>query len=232
MKYYYVYRITNKVENKHYYGKRTSNIQPNDDLGKIYFSSSTDLQFIKDQKLKPHNYRYKIIKIFTNSKDATFYEIFLHEKFNVGLNEKFYNKCKQTSVKFDTNGIKFSMSDEGKKKISDSKKNSEGNNKNTLWITCIETGKNRRIKGNSSIPSGWKEGRNSRCLIDKKFIYNEETLECKTIDKNTILPEGWKYGIIRQGSLETRYVKHKETGKKKLLSVNDKNIPHNYIETS
>ena len=37
-KFHYVYRITNIVENKHYYGSRTSKINPYDDLGKKYFS--------------------------------------------------------------------------------------------------------------------------------------------------------------------------------------------------
>lgn len=39
-RYHYVYRITNLVEQKHYYGSRTSNISPFDDLGKKYFSSA------------------------------------------------------------------------------------------------------------------------------------------------------------------------------------------------
>lgn len=41
-KYHYVYRITNKVENKHYYGSRSSNVPPIEDIGKKYFSSSSD----------------------------------------------------------------------------------------------------------------------------------------------------------------------------------------------
>jgi DNA polymerase-1 len=47
--YHYVYRITNVVEGKHYYGKRSSKIGPKLDLGKKYFSSSRDKQFIQDQ---------------------------------------------------------------------------------------------------------------------------------------------------------------------------------------
>ena len=45
--YYYVYRITNKLLNKHYYGSRGSKIEPKLDLGIKYFSSSTDKNFIK-----------------------------------------------------------------------------------------------------------------------------------------------------------------------------------------
>lgn len=32
-RYHYVYRITNLVEDKHYYGSRTSSILPESDLG-------------------------------------------------------------------------------------------------------------------------------------------------------------------------------------------------------
>ena len=49
--YHYLYRITNVVENKHYYGIRTSkNLLPKEDLGKKYLSSSQNKEFIKNQK--------------------------------------------------------------------------------------------------------------------------------------------------------------------------------------
>ena len=44
---YYVYRITNVVEKKHYYGKRKTKKFPKNDLGYSYLSSSTDKEFIK-----------------------------------------------------------------------------------------------------------------------------------------------------------------------------------------
>ena len=37
MKKHYVYRITNKIENKHYYGVRSCKIDPKLDLGIKYF---------------------------------------------------------------------------------------------------------------------------------------------------------------------------------------------------
>ena len=47
--YHYVYRITNKILNKHYYGKRSSKLSPELDLGKKYFSSS---KILKQKKKK------------------------------------------------------------------------------------------------------------------------------------------------------------------------------------
>jgi len=114
--FHYTYRITNLKLNKHYYGVRTSKIEPKYDLGIKYFSSSTDKEFILDQKENKNNYKYKVIKIFNTRDNALLLEIKLHQKFNVGINEYFYNKSKQTSTGWDTSGRK--MSEEFKKNIS------------------------------------------------------------------------------------------------------------------
>lgn len=105
--YHYVYRITNIVLNKHYYGKRTSKVEPKLDLGIRYFSSSHDKEFIKDQKINYNNYKYKIIKSFFDSFSALDYEIKLHLKFNVANSPSFYNKANQTASKFSTEGVKW-----------------------------------------------------------------------------------------------------------------------------
>ncbi len=99
-KYYYVYRITNIKENKHYYGSRTSIKSPKEDLGVVYFSSSSDKDFINDQKINKENYKYIIVRCFDNRKDSILFEMFLHNKFNVAKNENFYNKSHQTSTGF------------------------------------------------------------------------------------------------------------------------------------
>ena len=103
-KYHYVYCITNVILDKHYIGIRSCNINPVDDLGKKYFSSSTDKSFIEDQKTNIHNYAYEVIKIFKSRDDALLEEIRLHNLYDVGKNNNFYNKSKQTSVGFDTSG--------------------------------------------------------------------------------------------------------------------------------
>jgi hypothetical protein len=103
--YHYVYRITNLVEKKHYYGKRTSQIHPKLDIGVKYFSSSKDKAFMQDQTDNPSNYRYKVIGVFESAKSAIEIEIFLHKKFDVGINPKFYNRSKQASRGWDTTGM-------------------------------------------------------------------------------------------------------------------------------
>ena len=103
--YHYVYRITNLVESKHYYGKRSSKIEPHLDLGKKYFSSSRDKDFMRDQKENPQNYKYKVVIICKTAERALKFEIKLHNKFNVGKNESFYNKSKQSADGFDVTGM-------------------------------------------------------------------------------------------------------------------------------
>lgn len=104
-KYHYVYRIKNIISNKHYYGCRSTNTLPTNDLGIKYFSSSTDNEFISDQRANPRNYKYIVVRLFNTRVEAMSFETMLHNKFNVGRNPNFYNKVKQTSIGFDTSGI-------------------------------------------------------------------------------------------------------------------------------
>lgn len=119
-KYYYVYRISNIKIKKYYYGYRSTVVPPYEDIGIKYFSSSTDKEFIKDQKENPTDYKYKVVQIFNTSKQALNLEIKLHNKFKVGANERFYNKVQQTNLGFDNTGAVHS--EETKSKISESNK--------------------------------------------------------------------------------------------------------------
>lgn len=107
-KYHYVYRITNIRIKKHYYGCRSSKVVPKLDLGIKYFSSSTDKEFIKEQKEKKDIFKYKVIKIFSSRKEAEYYETKLHEKFQVQIHKSFYNKAKNTLMGFSVEGRKQS----------------------------------------------------------------------------------------------------------------------------
>lgn len=99
-KVHYVYRITNIMTKKYYYGCRQCNGLPSEDIGIKYFSSSSDGDFMVDQKNNPQNYKYKIVKVFNNNGDKLIFESFLHKYFNVRENDKFYNLSNQ-SIKFD-----------------------------------------------------------------------------------------------------------------------------------
>lgn len=106
-RYHYVYRITNLVEGKHYYGSRTSSKSPELDIATKYFgspSSEKNRWIIDDQKVNPSHYEYKILKCFGTRKEAIAFEVFLHKKFNVKRHRLFYNEANQTSSGFDSVG--------------------------------------------------------------------------------------------------------------------------------
>jgi len=104
-KYHYVYRITNIVTNMYYYGDRSCNCQPKEDIGINYFSSSSLKLFIKDQKNNPQDYKYKVIRIFETCRtDAKQLEVDLHKRFDVMNHPKFINRANQLSAYTDTTG--------------------------------------------------------------------------------------------------------------------------------
>lgn len=116
---YYVYRISNLVEKKHYYGFRICKTQdPKDDIGKRYFSSSTDKEFLIDQKLNPQNYRYKVVAKFDNKVAAALREVKLHKKFNVRTNPNFYNRTNASSNGHNWYGVCREVSSETRAKLS------------------------------------------------------------------------------------------------------------------
>ncbi len=119
-KFHYVYRITNKITNMHYYGDRSCNCHPSEDIGIKYFSTSTLKFFIKDQKINTQDYKYKIVKIFeTCREDAKQLEVDLHKRFDVKNHPQFINRANQTSSGFKCASV---MSITQKKKISNTLK--------------------------------------------------------------------------------------------------------------
>lgn len=99
---HYVYRVTDKIMNEHYYGSRTSK-QENIimDFWK-YGTSSDKKKIILESK---DNFKIKIIKIFDNAGDKMLYESYLHQYFNVKQKDNnFWNRANQTPFGFDTTG--------------------------------------------------------------------------------------------------------------------------------
>lgn len=90
-----MYWILNIQTYKSYIGKRqTTKTNPYKDIGVTYFSSSSDKEFIKDQKQHPENYRYFVLSIFDNGNDSSKEEKRLHKIFNVDVDPAFYNITK------------------------------------------------------------------------------------------------------------------------------------------
>lgn len=163
MKNHYVYRITNIILNKHYYGCRTSKkCSPKEDLGIKYFSSSKNKDFIKDQKNNPQNYKYKIINTFNNRKKAIKLEIKLHNKFNVGVNESFYNRSKQTSTGWDTTGIPSKISKKDREKIINARKKISYKGKNNPRYGCTVSDETKNKISHSLKNNGYSDSEETR----------------------------------------------------------------------
>ena len=89
--YHYVYEIIEISTDLKYIGVRSCNRKPEDDLGKRYFSSSTNKEFVKAQKIDPSKYRYAILSVYDNREEAANEEIRLHKLYNVAKSDCFYN---------------------------------------------------------------------------------------------------------------------------------------------
>jgi hypothetical protein len=197
-KYHYVYRITNTVTNKHYYGSRTSNVHPFNDLGIWYRSSSTDESFRKDQINNPEKYTYKVVQCFDERSKAYDLEVKLHRIFNVAFNESFYNLANQTSSGF----ISIIT---GK-----------------LWYHNPEAKISGRFSPDDVIPEGWVKGRGAKWYFDShnrqvslvdinsakdeleanpgfikgmNFWHNPVTKEYRKFYPDDEIPKGWIVGM-------------------------------------
>ena len=185
-KYHYTYRIIHLISKKEYIGVRTCSINPEEDLGIKYFSSSTNKEFMLEQKECPENFEYKIISLHPTRSSALQEEIDLHAFFNVGINEKYYNKSKAVSTGFCMCGIK--MSEQTKEKIKRTKNTIQENGKTIAQNSADLMSANRMTKiesnglsaaknigrksGDTQIKNGSQKGQNN-ARARKILILNE-----------------------------------------------------------
>ena len=94
---YYVYRVTNLITEKYYYGTR---IQKENNILDDFWSYCTSSCEKENIKLNKHEYKVKIVKKFDNYNDCILYESFLHQLFYVNKNHKFFNKAAQSPFSF------------------------------------------------------------------------------------------------------------------------------------
>ena len=89
--YHYVYQITDLQRHQYYVGSRSSELRPDLDLGKIYFSSSTNKRFLDEQQKSPENFEYDILETFSSYEKALEYENHLLKEYNARQNKHFIN---------------------------------------------------------------------------------------------------------------------------------------------
>ncbi len=94
---HYVYLIANIVNHKKYIGVRSCKIDPIDDIGVKYFSSSSDAEFMIEQK-ETDNFTYEILGYFDDRQTAELFENKLLKIYNVVDSKMFYNKARNIST--------------------------------------------------------------------------------------------------------------------------------------
>lgn len=211
-KFHYVYRITNTLEKKYYYGCRSTNINPINELGIKYFSSSLDKKFQKDQRINNHNYKYKIIRLFDLRKDAIEFEIYLHNKFNVTTNPKFYNNAKQTSTGFDFSGKPHT--EESKQKIANKNRNRIVSEETRSKLSKIAKGRilSQSTKDKMSKP----KSEDTKIKMKLNALNRSPELQRKMTEAST----GWSHSIETKEKLRGKAINRSLETREKMALAN------------
>jgi hypothetical protein len=105
MKFHYTYRLAaiNPIDSRvEYIGVRSSSVEPADDAA--YMSSSRTIsKLISDGVV----FKKEIIAVWPTRAVAVAHEVELHNLHDVGRSPRFFNKAKQTTVGFDTEGTQI-----------------------------------------------------------------------------------------------------------------------------
>ena len=158
-----------------YIGCRTSSILPELDLGHKYFSSSSNVEFVKEQKENPSQFLYEILSIHASREDALSMEVKLHKESNVGKNDMFYNKSNQTSNGFD---FDITGNKDIAKKISESMKGKPAHNKGLKQSEETKNKRSESLKGRKSPMNGRTHSEDTKLKMSesrKGKLHNEET---------------------------------------------------------
>jgi len=223
----YVYLIINTKLNKFYIGSRKCKGEPEDDIGCFYFSSSTDKEFIKDQKINPGSYDYLVLEKFSTTKEAKEYETKAHKTLNVGVNENFYNLARQTSTGFCYSGKGEKNHFYGKKHTKEVREKMSRNRRG-VPLVLSEAQKIARSIGAAKKFKG-EEGKLERQKVSEQFqelkwMYSvklDKHKRAKKQDINKLLKEGYKMGKRPiTDEQKANYIKLRQAKPKKMWICN------------
>lgn len=111
--YHYTYLLRHNTTNLLYIGVRSSHVKPHLDSSYRSSSKAVSREFLL-------NCRKSILKQFSTREEANTHEIYLHAKFNVAKNPKFFNRANATSELFTLAGTL--LTDTHKQRISQANK--------------------------------------------------------------------------------------------------------------
>ena len=146
--YYYTYQITNLINNKIYYGVRSSKCLPEEDIN--YLGSGTIIKRAV-KKYGKENFSKKIDKIFETREEANLYEAEI-------VNEKWIEREDTYNLRIGgMNGYSWKMSEEVKIKISKSLKGRKFSEEHSRKISEAQIGeKNHRYGTKASVATRQK----------------------------------------------------------------------------
>lgn len=150
----------------YYIGSRQSKCEPKDDLGIKYFSSSSNKNFINEQKQNPNKFKYEILSVHNSRVEAYEEEIRVQIELDCLKDDLCYNKS-INHLQFTTYNKSFKLTKETKEKISKARK--EYNKTHSVWNKgykypkeyCEKLSKQRKGK-----PQPWHKER--KCSDESK----------------------------------------------------------------
>jgi len=148
--YHYTYLIKNKNIGLLYIGVHTG-------YGEYWGSSKSLSEDIK--KIGKQYFVKRILRVWDTRAEAMSHEIELHNRYDVAVNNRFYNKVKQTSTGFDNTGV--TCSDLTKQKKSRSVKQPVNN---PLWKATVGELKKKTV---SNTRQNWSKER--KAAFSKKI---------------------------------------------------------------
>ena len=128
---HYTYQIHYSDE-KSYIGVRSCKTDP-----------CKDAAYIGSSKHTPnHLFVYKeVLGVFSTREEAVAHEIELHKLLDVAKSDRFYNRARQTSSKFDTSGVNLDRSEEHNNKIQAALTGRKRSQRECLQISLGKKGK-------------------------------------------------------------------------------------------
>lgn len=195
-----------------YIGVRTCKTQP--ELDSAYLGSCKPLK--EWIKLNGADKVEKIIlSRWPTREDALSHEILLHNCFDVGRNDEFWNQARQTSERFHfdfTGAVRGGLSEQHKDSISKTKAGvSWGKHKPETIVKqsgseyhCPDTGNTIRFKTHlgETPPQGWVKGRK---LLKPRF-WMTDGVQNKPVHDASEVPSNWHRGRTIQQSEKGQFV--------------------------
>jgi len=195
---HYVYRVTDYTRNEkqHYYGSHTpkKNYKGNN-LIEEFWTYKTSSKYNTINEHKKENYKIKIIKVFDNPADKMIYEAFLHQYFNVKLNNYFWNESNQTPFGYDTTGKHFSFIRNNKDSYKSGGKKCSDTVKKEIIVNGIKTTIAKEVSKKA------QKTKNKKIIVNGKETSIKEIASQKqsTTMKKEIVVDGMKTTIAKEG---------------------------------